>query len=229
MAMSAKRRHYRSRAIAIITSAVHVSIKTALLESLMKKASGRPLLSVGAVGNEVGLRYGIDKIKNALPAKHAPCKRSTLCSSQFCQSGRGPGGEESRSVSQSAQEDTVQYFDEAKKIWKTFVPKSGQSETVQGELLRAIEKLREEAIRNGNGNWDDGFEILLDYLKSHILDPAVYQLATINATKTALARLGNYDNPYLEDDLYDELSDRVVEYFKFYGSRPHAKNTHLHR
>jgi len=32
-----------------------------------------------------------------------------------------------------------QHFDEAKHIWKTFVPKSGQAETVQGELLRGQE------------------------------------------------------------------------------------------
>jgi hypothetical protein len=123
----------------------------------------------------------------------------------------------------------VLYFEEAKNIWQTFVPKSGQSETVQGELLRAVEKLRDEAIRNGNGNWDEGFEILLAYLESHLLDAAVYQPAAITKTRTALARLRDYDHPYLEDDLYDELSDRVVEYFKFYGSQPHAKNPLLHR
>ncbi len=76
MAMSMMRRHYRSRGISIITSAINVSIKTALLESLMKKASVRPLLSVDAMGNEVELRYSIDKIK--YPANTvAPIKRST--------------------------------------------------------------------------------------------------------------------------------------------------------
>jgi len=39
----------------------------------------------------------------------------------------------------------VKYFEEAKFLWKTYVPKKGQSETVQGELIRAIEKLRDEA------------------------------------------------------------------------------------
>jgi len=123
----------------------------------------------------------------------------------------------------------VQYLEDAKKIWQTFVPKSGQSETVQGELLRAVEKLRDEAIRNGNGNWDEGFEILLAYLESHLFDTAVYPPAAIARTRAALARLRDYDNPYLEDDLYDELGDRVVEYFKFHGSKPHAKNPALSR
>jgi hypothetical protein len=34
---------------------------------------------------------------------------------------------------------------------------------------------------------------------------------------------------YLEDDLYDQLSDRAVEYLKIYGPQPHKKNAHLHR
>jgi hypothetical protein len=52
-----------------------------------------------------------------------------------------------------SQEIQVLYFEEAQDIWKNFVPPSGQAATVQGELLRAIEKLRDEAMRNGNGNW----------------------------------------------------------------------------
>jgi hypothetical protein len=123
----------------------------------------------------------------------------------------------------------MQYFEEAKKIWKTCVPKSGQSETIEGELLRAVEKLRDEATRNGNGNWDVGFEILLAYLQQHLLDTAVYAPSVIESTKTSLARLHDYDHPYLEDDLYDELTDRVVEYHRFHGSKSHAKNPQLYR
>jgi hypothetical protein len=123
----------------------------------------------------------------------------------------------------------MRHFDEAKKIWQTYVPKSGQANTVQGELLRAVEKFRDEATRNGNGNWDDGFGILLAYLEKHLTDPGVYEPATISATRAALKRLGNSNNPYLDDDLYDALSDRVVEYFQFYGSRPHTNNPKLNR
>ena len=46
-----------------------------------------------------------------------------------------------------------EYAATAKYIWQNFVPTSGQAEFVQGELLRAIEKLRDEAHRNGNGNF----------------------------------------------------------------------------
>jgi hypothetical protein len=123
----------------------------------------------------------------------------------------------------------VLYFDEATNIFQSFVPKSGQAETVQGELLRALEKLKDEATRNGNGNWDEGFEILVRYLKSHLLDPAVFGKTLIEKTTTDLARLQEFDHPYLSDDLYEAIADRIVEYFRFYGSKPHAQNPNLRR
>ncbi|MGX5573069.1 hypothetical protein [Bacillus toyonensis] len=39
----------------------------------------------------------------------------------------------------------MKYFKGAKFIWKNYVPKSRQAKTVQGALLREIEKLRYEA------------------------------------------------------------------------------------
>ena len=67
----------------------------------------------------------------------------------------------------------MHYFEEAQSIWKTYVPKRGQAETVQGELLRAVEKLRDESTRNGNVNWDDGFNLLLTYIEDRLTDNAV--------------------------------------------------------
>jgi hypothetical protein len=51
-------------------------------------------------------------------------------------------------------------------IWRNLVPKSGQADTVQGELLRAVEKLSWEAQNNGNINWDDRFEMLIEFLRA---------------------------------------------------------------
>lgn len=47
-----------------------------------------------------------------------------------------------------------QYFEECRIIWRNFVPKSGQADSLQGEMLRQIEKLRYEAQNNGNINWE---------------------------------------------------------------------------
>jgi hypothetical protein len=123
----------------------------------------------------------------------------------------------------------VDHFEEAMDIWRQFVPKTGQADTVQGELLRAVEKLRDEAMRNGNGNWDRGFDLLLSYLRERLLDPRVFAPAAIEITAQTLDRLANFKQPYLDDDLYDKLGDRVVEYYNHYGSQPHRHNRELRR
>ncbi len=123
----------------------------------------------------------------------------------------------------------MDYFEEAKEIWQKFVPKSGQAETVQGELLRAVEKLRDEAIGNGNGNWDEGFEILLKYLNDKLLNEDVFSKEQVEEIKVILKRFNNFDEPYLKDDYYDVLGDRVVDYYKYFGSQPHTANPSLYR
>ena len=123
----------------------------------------------------------------------------------------------------------MDYLEEGRNIWSQFVPKSGQAQTVQGELLRAVEKLRDEAIRNGNGNWDRGFEILLEFLDGHLLDAHVFAPDVLGQTKATLSRLRIYENPLLDDGPYDALGDRVVDYFHHHGSQPHPNNPELFR
>jgi hypothetical protein len=98
-----------------------------------------------------------------------------------------------------------------------------------GELLRSVEKLRDEAQRNGNINWDEGFELLLEFLRDKLLDPSVFDEAKIVETEKILVRFNDHKAPYVSSDYYDELSDRVVEYFRYHGSLFHPKNLTLRR
>ncbi|MCQ9282517.1 hypothetical protein NQ129_12080 [Priestia aryabhattai] len=56
----------------------------------------------------------------------------------------------------------MKYFEQAKEIWTKYFPKNGQTDIVEGELIRAIDKLRWEA--QSNGNWDERFEMLASYI-----------------------------------------------------------------
>ncbi len=123
----------------------------------------------------------------------------------------------------------AEYFAVGKRIWQECVPKSGQSLTVEGELLRSVEKLRDEALRNGNGNWDEGFEILLQFLGGRLLDSKVFSASILKDTNTILAQLAKQNPPLLDDAPFDRLSDRVVDYFLFYGSQSHTRNPKLNR
>jgi hypothetical protein len=104
-------------------------------------------------------------------------------------------------------------FEEAKFIWKNYVPKDGQADTVQGELLRAIEKLRYEAQDNGNINWDDKFELFCEYIWDILNSWGKFSKESLSEIRSDLNRILNYKNRYLEDDLYDRTTDYIIEWY----------------
>ncbi|KML24637.1 hypothetical protein [Priestia aryabhattai] len=125
----------------------------------------------------------------------------------------------------------MKYFEQAKEIWTKYVPKNGQSDIVEGELIRAIEKLRWEAQSNGNGNWDEGFEMLASYILEILNDNDVFKLDTLSEIQSDVNTLltSEYE-PYLEDDLYDRLADRVIEWhFAKKGPIKRTINQNLYR
>ena len=121
----------------------------------------------------------------------------------------------------------VNYAEIKKDLWTQYVPQSGQADTVQGELIRAVERLGDEAIRNGNINWSQGHRIFVAYLRQHLLDAAVFPPEDIERSKGILKRLRRGSDPLMEDEAYDYLGDRVVDYFRHYGSTLHEHNPML--
>lgn len=97
-------------------------------------------------------------------------------------------------------------------IWRNLVPKSGQAETVQGEILRAVEKLSWEAQNNGNANWDDRFEMFIEFLGTTLSAETRLPAEIRKSVTSDLATLANFDEPYIEDDVYDRLTEAVVAY-----------------
>jgi len=120
-------------------------------------------------------------------------------------------------------------FQIASWVWRNLVPEAGQASCVQGELLRAIEKLRWEAQSNGNANWDDCFVMFVDLLGRHLLgEPGLTSQAKAEITAdldhlkafrpvddlTEEEDLGSL--PHVEDDLYDRLTSHVVSYCRLH-------------
>ncbi len=115
-------------------------------------------------------------------------------------------------------------------IWQTYVPKSGQADYVQGELLRAIEKLRDEAHRNGNANFNEKCHgILIQYLRNKLTDRRVFDENTIVLINLDLDKLGMKDEPYLYDDVFDSVAHRIVDWCIAYDEPiPHKTNPELY-
>ena len=107
----------------------------------------------------------------------------------------------------------MKYPEEEKFIWQNYVPESGQADTVQGELLRAIEKLRYEAQNNGNINWDRKFKLFVTYIWTILGSWKNFSKETSTEIRNDLNRILDFDYPYTEDDLYDRISDHIVEWY----------------
>lgn len=106
----------------------------------------------------------------------------------------------------------VRHHEMLRAIWKTQVPSSGQSSTVQGELLRAIAKLEDEATRNGNVNWDEGHVRLLSYVRQRLLAPDMFDHKRRSALGRDLDLVANEDQPVTDDDLWDRLHEAVGDW-----------------
>lgn len=106
------------------------------------------------------------------------------------------------------------YIEIGQYIWKTYVPKSGQAQTVQGELLRAIKKLADEAQRNGNINFNANCHgKLIDYLRKYLTGSTIFDDQTIIQIKKDLERISHEDEPYTDEDLYDRLRERIIDWY----------------
>ncbi len=108
--------------------------------------------------------------------------------------------------------------------------KNGQSQTVQGELLRAIEKLRDECSRNGNCNWDEGHEILACYIRDTLNGFSDVQEEAKEQLRIDIDRILDYENPYMEDDLFDRVQKVILDWCALNKKPIHRKiNPKLHR
>ena len=68
----------------------------------------------------------------------------------------------------------MQYGKECNHIMNNLVPARGQADSLQGELLRELEKLRYEAQNNGNQNWDEWFVFFCDHIKAQLCSQSIF-------------------------------------------------------
>lgn len=106
----------------------------------------------------------------------------------------------------------MRYFEEARSLWQQYVPARGQADTVQGELIHALEKLRDEAQRNGNLNWRSDHVILAGYIRNQLIGSGLFTGTAARQIEQDIERLLEADRPETSDEPYDRLADRMVEW-----------------
>ncbi len=123
------------------------------------------------------------------------------------------------------------YFETAKSLWQTYVPKSGQAKTEQGELIRIIEKLDNEIRGNAKGNWDDQFVLLANSLRDSLISSKIFPPDVENEIRNDVDSLTRSEEElFMDNDIYDRLTRRVVEwYWRHKEPIKHIENTRLKR
>lgn len=106
------------------------------------------------------------------------------------------------------------YMEHHHEFWqlsKDYGPKIGLSDTVEGKLIMAIETLRTEAQENKNSNWSQELEQHCEYLRKTFIDASFFKENVLRQINNDIDSMLNYQEPYLKHDLYDRISDRIVE------------------
>jgi len=103
---------------------------------------------------------------------------------------------------------------EFKRLWGELVPPFGQAKTVQGELIRAIGKLSEEAYRNGNVNFDQDHGILCQFLRDNLKDPSVFSAEEIEKIDHWIDRILDSKRPDNNGPgtCFSHLAEQVVRW-----------------
>jgi len=105
----------------------------------------------------------------------------------------------------------MRHHEEFDTLWDKYVPARGQADTKQGELLRAVEKLRHEALNNGNINWRDAHQHFVDDLRQSLSTDACFTEDEKREINQDLDLIGDHEHPP-DDGPYDRLLDRVIEW-----------------
>lgn len=142
------------------------------------------------------------------------------------------------------------YFQECKYIWKNYVPKSGQAQNLQGELLREMEKIRCEAQDNGNINWDEDYSYFCDFISAELSKQMIFskeEKEEIGLIMSFLKECGNYAQrfyqgeipdqdvdpdriAYTNDNLYNIICDKIGQLQKENPEPiPYEKNSNIKR
>ncbi|HEV2479133.1 MAG TPA: ankyrin repeat domain-containing protein [Puia sp.] len=108
----------------------------------------------------------------------------------------------------------LHYPEIAMKIWTELVPKTGIANTVHGELMQAVERLREDAQRNGISRNRRQQKRTARFIRDTLIDSKLFDAAGIERIRSTTGRLIKGSRLYPSDDIYDQLVDQVCIYYK---------------
>lgn len=104
------------------------------------------------------------------------------------------------------------FDDELSALWKKLVPKEGEAETIQGEMVRAIGRIKGDYYRNGFGNWYPMYYKLSQFLAAHLIDESTFKPFTLSVLRADIRALNAYGNRVMtEGNPYESFRFSLFE------------------
>ena len=96
--------------------------------------------------------------------------------------------------------------------------------TVQGELLRSVERLRDEAQQNANANYRRDHKKMAVFVRNTLVRSGIFDQGEISRIQNGTHLLMKASRPYTKNDVFDHLVDQVCVFYtrnpNRYLSRP---------
>ncbi len=112
------------------------------------------------------------------------------------------------------------YQKEYDELFDLLVPQSGEAESVQGELVRAIRKLESDYYRNGSANFFPSYQRLATFLRQRLRLKSIFDEETMRQIEEDIEIMRQHGRGLTgaDENCYDRITDCVVEYCR---ARPH--------
>jgi len=107
------------------------------------------------------------------------------------------------------------------KIWNEMVPREGPAPTVQGELLRSIEKLREEAQQHANTHYRKTHKRMAVFLRDTLIGSGIFDKTEKERIRSEAGRLMRAGKPVVDDQLYETRTPMDLTTQKWVYEHPH--------
>jgi hypothetical protein len=111
-------------------------------------------------------------------------------------------------TAQPALDLRLKYPEMAQKVWDAMVPPSGPATTVQGELLRSVETMRDDAQHHAH-DFRKSHRRMAAFVRDTLIKSGIYSEVEKKDIRSATAKLRKASHPYTNNDLYDQLVDQV--------------------
>lgn len=108
----------------------------------------------------------------------------------------------------------LKYPEIAKHIRTNLIPVRGVADTTEGEMLRGLDNLRDEAHRNGNVNFSKTHKAYAVFIANTLNKADFFDQKEKDKITSATKELMHARKPYLEDDIFDYLTDQICVYYQ---------------